>query len=137
MKSLETQIAELNESIGTKDAEIARLQAVIAEADKTVAAAKLADMCKEAELPTPAIEKLKAAFATAINTNGMQEAVNTEKKYIASLGIKEAVKIVRNNAGQPVQEGTGNVKELKESQKKAFIACGYDEKTANAMAGIE
>src|SRR5271157_386106 len=120
MKSLETQIAELVEAQKADKAEIARLQGVVASADKTVAAAKLAEMCKEAALPAPATEKLTSAFKDAVNTNGMQEAVNTEKKYIESL--KESAPIRRNNSGSPIQEGTAKVADLKESQKKAYIA---------------
>lgn len=138
MKSLETQIAELTESAKNKDAEIARLQGVIAKADKTVAAAKLAEMCKEAALPAVAAEKLASAFKDAVNTDGMQEAVNTEKKYIDSLGIKESAKITRNNGSQAeVKESEAKAAELKEAQVKAFIASGYDEKMAKSMAGIE
>jgi hypothetical protein len=139
MKSLETQIAELTESLNASKAENERLKGVIASADRTVASAKLVEMCKEAALPAPAQEKLVAAFKEAVNTNGMQEAVNTEKKYLESLKESIGTKITRNNgAHQEVSESASNAKtaELKEAQVKAFIASGYDEKTAKEMAGL-
>jgi hypothetical protein len=141
MKSLESQIAELTESAKQKDAEITRLQGVVASADKTVASAKLAEMCKEAALPVPAVEKLTLAFKDAVNTNGMQEAVNVEKKYVETIKESAGVKIVRNNgatiADTTEATSTARMTELKEAQKKAFMANGYDEKTAKAIAGIE
>ena len=137
MKSLETQIAELTEASKQDKAEITRLQGVIASADKTVAASKLVEFCKEAELPAVATEKLVAAFKDAVNTNGMQEAVNTEKKYIISLKESVATKIVRNNgAHQNMSESAPKLAEMKEAQVKAFVASGYDEATAKAMAGL-
>jgi len=137
MKSLESQIAELVESQKADKAEIARLQGVIASADRTVAAAKLAEFCKEAALPTPAVEKLTAAFKDAVNTNGMQEAVNTEKKYLESVKESLGGKITRNNgAAVDVTESAAKMGELKETQVKAFIASGYSEADAKAMAGI-
>lgn len=140
MKSLENQIAELTESLRLAGVENERLKGVIASADKTVAAAQLATMCKEAGLPEVAVEKLKVAFKDAVNVNGMQEAVNTEKKYVET--IKESAgtqtRIARNNgAASEVKEGDAKLQELREAQVKAFTASGYDEKTAKAMAGIE
>lgn len=140
MKSLEAQIAELNESGKTKDVEIARLQGVVASADKTVAGAKLAEMCKEAGLGKTATTKLAEAFKEAVNVNGMQEAVNTEKKYAEEI-LKESgkdPKIVRNNGAQAgtVQESETKLATLKEEQKKAYLASGFSEADAKGMAGI-
>jgi hypothetical protein len=133
MKSLETQIAELTESQKADKTEIARLQGVVAAADKTVASARLVELCKEAALPEVAVEKLKLAFKDAVTTNGMSEAVNVEKAYVAS--IKEATgKITRNNGAQQTE---AKESELKESQKKSFMAAGFSEAMAKSMAGIE
>jgi hypothetical protein len=133
MKSLEAQVAELTESNKGQASEIARLQGVIASADKTVAASKLAEMCKEAALPAVAVEKLAVQFKDAVNTNGMQEAVNTEKKYIDSIKESAGVKIVRNNGGAALTQEAATVAEMRESQKKAFMTSGYSEKEAEAM----
>lgn len=133
MKSLETQIAELNESIKAKDAKIAELTESLKTADRTAAQGKLKTLCTEAALPAVAVAKLTEAFKEAVSDQGMKEAVNTEKKYIESLGVAKPA-IVRNNGAAAADSSVMTEADRKTRQEKAWGVLGCTEAETKKLA---
>lgn len=130
MKSLETTIAELNEKIVALTTENTQLKESATNANKAAAQVKLTQLCTEAGLPEIATKRLQASFKESVNTDGMQEAVNSEKKYIESL---TAGKITRNNGAAASEPGQLSEADLQKKQDAAWAAMGISEAERKQM----
>jgi len=136
MAETEKTIEELNEKVATIEKERDELQVKIEEADKdkakAVAQESIKSIIAEADVPEVAKTKLLAQFADADSDEGVKEAVEAERTYLAALSEGG---IVKGFGKTKEPEGDKDaVAKLKESRKANYIDEGFGEATAEKMA---
>lgn len=115
---LEDKVKELEGQIETLTTEKNELQTKISEAEKAKAKADAQAIIKEAvakaELPNAAKERILEKFKDAESADGIEEAIKSEKDYIAKLSEAGRVKNLGGSQPNPEKDKA----ELKESWKK-------------------
>ena len=130
----EERITELEGQITTltKERDDLKEAALQAEKDKAKAEAQatIKEAVDKAELPDAAKERLTERFKDAESADGIEEAIQSEKDYIAKLAEAGKVK----GLGQTKTDPEKDKEALKESFKKSYIAQGKTEEEAEKMA---
>ncbi len=131
MSEQETKIKELEGQVTTLTTERDDLKNQITEADKAKAKAEAQAAIKEAvdkaELPDAAKTRILERFKEAESTDGVEDAIKSEREYIATL--TEAGK-VKNLGPNPPDDPAKSKQELKE----AFMRTGMSEQEAEIAA---
>jgi len=130
----EELIKEKDEQIETLTKERDELKETAEKAEKDKAKAEAQATIKEAvdkaELPDAAKERILDSFKDAESTDGVEEAIQTEKDYIAKLAESGKVK----NLGATRVDSDKDKEALKESFKKTYLARGESEEDAEKLA---
>ncbi len=131
---LEEQVREKDDQIETLTKERDELKEAAEKAEKDKAKAEAQAVVKEAvdkaELPDAAKERLTEKFKDAESADGIEEAIQFEKDYIAKLSESGKVK----GLGQSQADDDKDKEALKESFKKTYIAQGESEEDAEKLA---
>lgn len=134
MSEQEERITELEGQITTLTAERDTLKEAAEKAEKDKAKAEAQAVIKEAvdkaELPDAAKERILDSFKDAESADGIEEAITTEKDYIAKLAEAGKVK----GLGRTQADSDKDKEALKESFKKSYIAQGETEEDAEKLA---
>jgi len=130
----EERIKELESQLETITTERDELKEAKEQAEREKVKAEAQALIKEAidkaELPQAAKNRLMKRFEEAESVDGVEEAIQAEKDYIAELA--ESGKVKNLGATQP---DTGKSKEaLKESFKKIYMSQGKTEEEAEKLA---
>ena len=95
-EELQAKVVELETQVETvtkeRDEQLEKVKEAETEKAKATAQAVITTAIAEAELPAPAKARLTARFADATSDEGLAEAIQTEKDYIAELGDLGKVK---------------------------------------------
>lgn len=135
MKSIEQKLQEALVENENLKKQIATATTKLNEAHIAKAKAERDVKLSEAKLPAPSVGRITEAFKASTDNAGLQEAINTEKKYLEDLGITP--KIERNNGpGAPVSEAEQQTAKLKESQYYMLVKSGTKPEEAEAMTGF-
>lgn len=131
MEELEKQIAELKEQLERATADKAELEQKIAEADsaqkKTVVDAKVSTALNESKLPDVAKERIRKQFKDAVSDDGLVEAIESERLYVASIA----------EAGKPRDMGhtqNDDSDKLFDARVATYIKEGHGKEQAERMA---
>jgi len=127
---LETQVKELQDQVGTLTTANDELRAKIVEAEKAQAKAEAQATIKEAvagaELPEAAKAKLLERFTDAETAEGIEEAIQSERDYIAQLAESGKVKNLGGTAPNPDKD--------REALKESFKGMGLTDEQAETAA---
>ncbi|GAH71236.1 unnamed protein product, partial [marine sediment metagenome] len=130
----EEKITELEGQITTLTKERDDLKEAAEKAEKEKVKAEAQATIKEAvdkaELPDAAKERLTERFKDAESADGIEEAIQSEKDYIAKLAEAGKVKGLGPTKTDPEKDKAA----LKESFKKSYIAQGKSEEEAEKLA---
>ena len=130
MSELDDKIKELEESVETltKERDALKEATEKAEKDKVIAETRaiITKAIEEAELPSVAKERLNKRFSEAETADGITEAIQEEKDYIASLSESGTVKNLGNTKQTSSEEShkalVESFKRLDYSDEDAEIA---------------
>ncbi|MBU2177636.1 MAG: hypothetical protein KJ556_21295, partial [Gammaproteobacteria bacterium] len=127
---LEEQVKELEGKVDTLTTENEDLKGKLTEADKAKAVAEAQATIKEAvdkaELPDAAKERLLERFKDSDSPDGLEEAIQSEKDYIAKLSESGKVRNLGETKVDPEKS--------KQSLKESFIRSGMTEAQAEIAA---
>ncbi len=117
MKTIEVQLAEAQETIKAKNAEIAKLTESNTSFQKTAAKATLAKQLAESKLPKASQDAIMVQFTEATSDEKFAEAIEFHKQL-----VKELAGTTTKNLGVVTES---EVNEAQKKESKAKLIEGY------------
>lgn len=137
LEDLQERVKTLEAAVTTAESERDEAKAEletkrVAEARAKVAG-EIAVLIKEAKVPDKTAERLTAEFAEADKIDGVAEAIEREKTYLADIGVDESGKVKHLGRTTPGDED-GGAAHLLETKIRHYIAEGHTPEQAKELA---
>jgi len=138
MEELKAKIEELEGQITTLTEERDGLKTELEEAERkeraVTAQAEIAELVDAADLHEATKARIRERFAEADSTEGVADAIDAEKKYVAELNEAGEVRNL-GRSDSPDDSETAR-KRLKENAKRRYLDDGFSEENAERAADI-
>lgn len=147
-KTLEQQLQEATAALTEANTKITVLETKVTESEtklseaanvakKATASTELTKLLTESKLPEKAQDRIRAQFKEAIEVTGMKEAIDAEKDYIKSLGVKTTASVSNMGAGDNENHDEADKSDKTANLVESFKLLGMDEKQAKIAANAK